>query len=249
MSSHERAKLPADFLKMLSAVTAKRPKTVIDHILKHGQITSQELKDIYGYNHPPRAIRDVREQGIPIETFRVRGNDGRSIAAYRFGDPTDVRKTDLLGRTAFGIDLKAKLIERYGQRCNIYQTPLPERELQIDHRIPYEIAGETLSHSDDLESYMLLSRSANRVKSWSCEHCPNWDKRDIEICRTCYWAYPESYSHVGMRQSRRIDIEWSENEVGIYDRISDLAMSVGESIPDYIKDLLKNHAESHDEAP
>ena len=35
-----------EFLKLLESVTAKRPKTVIDHILKKGYITSQELKDM-----------------------------------------------------------------------------------------------------------------------------------------------------------------------------------------------------------
>ena len=54
-------KYPDDFIKLLHSVKAKRPKTVIDHILEHGQITTEELKDIYGYNHPLRAIRDVRE--------------------------------------------------------------------------------------------------------------------------------------------------------------------------------------------
>lgn len=44
---------PKEFLDLLQSVTAKRPKTVIQHILKHGHITSQELKDIYGYDHPP----------------------------------------------------------------------------------------------------------------------------------------------------------------------------------------------------
>ena len=68
---------PKDFLDLLNSITAKRPATVIKHILDHGFITSQELKDVYGYNHPPRAVRDVREQGIPVETFRVEGNDGR----------------------------------------------------------------------------------------------------------------------------------------------------------------------------
>lgn len=80
--------LPPDFLRRLRRVTAKRPRTVIEHILKHGQITTEELQTTYGYNHPPRAIRDVRELGIPLETFRVASTDGRSIAAYRFGDPT-----------------------------------------------------------------------------------------------------------------------------------------------------------------
>lgn len=72
---------PESFIKLLKSVTGKRPKPVIDHILEHGQITTEELKDVYGYNHPPRAIRDVREQGIPVKTFRVTGSDGRKIAA------------------------------------------------------------------------------------------------------------------------------------------------------------------------
>lgn len=54
-------KFPAYFLELLEGVQQKRARTVIDHILKHGQITTQEIKDTYGYNHPPRTARDVRE--------------------------------------------------------------------------------------------------------------------------------------------------------------------------------------------
>lgn len=61
--------LPKDFIELCHSITAKRPKTVIDHILEHGFITTEELKETYGYNHPPRAVRDVREHGIPLETF------------------------------------------------------------------------------------------------------------------------------------------------------------------------------------
>ena len=133
---------PAEFIKLLRSIQAKRPKTVIDHILEYGQITTEELKDIYGYNHPPRAIRDVREQGIPIITFRVTGSDGRRIAAYKFGDPSEVRAAKLSGRTAFSSKLKDTLVDKFGERCNIYLEDFPIRELQIDHRIPFEIAGD-----------------------------------------------------------------------------------------------------------
>ena len=76
------SELPEYFIKMLNSIEAKRPKTVIQHILKHGFITNEDLKNIYGYNHPPRAIRDVRELGIPIITYRVIDSTGRSIAAW-----------------------------------------------------------------------------------------------------------------------------------------------------------------------
>ncbi len=118
-----KQKYPPEFLRLLKKVKAKRPKTVIDHILKHGKITTEEIKDTYGYNHPPRAIRDVREQGIPVKTFRVTGADGRRIAAYKFGNLSEVRATQLSGRTAFSSNLKDALIEKYGVRCNLYLEP------------------------------------------------------------------------------------------------------------------------------
>ena len=51
--------LPQNVLDKLNSVSAKRPATVIQHILKYGFITTEELKETYGYHHPPRAIRDV----------------------------------------------------------------------------------------------------------------------------------------------------------------------------------------------
>ncbi len=54
---------------LIDGVTALRPRRVLDHILKHGHITTAELTSEYGYNHPPRAARDVREHGIPLVTF------------------------------------------------------------------------------------------------------------------------------------------------------------------------------------
>ena len=39
---------PKKFLDLCRSVTAKRPKTVIDHILKHGHISTEELKEKYG---------------------------------------------------------------------------------------------------------------------------------------------------------------------------------------------------------
>lgn len=38
-----------EFRKKLLSVTAKRPTTIIKHILEHGSITSEEIKSLYGY--------------------------------------------------------------------------------------------------------------------------------------------------------------------------------------------------------
>ena len=238
-------KIPPKFLELLKSVEAKRPRTVIDHILEHGQITTEDLKDIYGYNHPPRAIRDVREQGIPVTTYRVTGSDGRKIAAYKFGDPSEIRATQLSGRTAFSSKLKVSLIEMHGARCNIYCEPFPEKDLQIDHRIPFEIAGD-IGDLDNVNEYMLLCASANRAKSWSCENCDNWTGKEISVCESCYWAFPESYSHVAMRDVRRLDILWAEDEVSEYDRLQEVAAEAQKKVPEYVKNVLRVHFRNKD---
>lgn len=69
-------------LALCKSVDAKRARTVIDHILNHGIISNEELSDLYGYDHPPRAIRDVRENGIPLVTHRVTSpKTGRRVGA------------------------------------------------------------------------------------------------------------------------------------------------------------------------
>lgn len=119
---------PQYFIDKLKSVQSKRPKTVIEHILRHGFITSQEIKDLYGYNHPPRAIRDVREHGIPIITYSVTGTDGRKIAAYKFGNPCEISKniSKNKGRTVLSKAIKMALIEKYGPKCFIYLENLNE---------------------------------------------------------------------------------------------------------------------------
>ncbi len=233
-------KLPKDFVELCQSVTAKRPKTVIDHILEHGYITTEELKEKYGYNHPPRAVRDVREHGIPLETFRVTGSDGRKIAAYRFGDVSKKRFMKLSGRTGLSKKIKETLIKKYGCKCFIYLEEVDERELQIDHRIPYEVGGDGGGAELDPDDFMLLSGSANRAKSWSCEHCENWnDLKDRSICLTCYWAYPESYSHIAMRQIRRLDLIWQGEEVETYEKLKTKSQSLGKEIPEIVKEIIE----------
>lgn len=226
-----------EFLKLLDSITAKRPKTVIQHILKHGFITSQELKDLYGYNHPPRAIRDVREYGIPIDTYRVNGEDGRSIAAYRFGNPDELNHTHSKssGRTTIKKAIKKSLIDVYGSKCFIYLEEIPENELQVDHRIPYEIAGEQKFETAD--DYMLLSPSANRAKSWTCEHCPNWNKREDAMCRRCFWAHPENYEHIAGRFEKIVTILFSGDEIDDYNKVVEHLGT--KTIQAFIKEMIK----------
>lgn len=211
-------KLPKSFLSKLNAVSAKRPKTVIQRIIKNGFVTTEELKGL-GYEHAPRAARDVRELGIPLETFWTKDSSGRRIGAYRFGDPSlagdKISKTK--GRTVLSKALKKALIEKFGAKCFIYLQPMEERLLQVDHRIPYEIGGE--QKAGKLDCYMLLSPSANRAKSWTCEHCPNWERKDASFCVKCFWAHPENYTHIAGHEQRQIVITFTGNEIEDYNKL------------------------------
>lgn len=225
--------------RLIDGVTAKRPRTVLDHILKHGYITTAELKDDYGYNHPPRAARDVREQGIPLETFQVTGPDGRSIAAYRLGDPSKAAPAKAGGRRAFPKAFKETLVEHYGERCALCGWRFPARALQIDHRVPYEVAGD-VADLTDLDAYMLVCGSCNRTKSWTCEACENWQKiKDDTICRSCMWGSPEDYSHVAMEERRTLTIAWQGDDVDAYDELREEAAEAGLDLPDYAREILK----------
>lgn len=230
---------PAEFLELLNSVNAKRPRTVIQHILNNGYITSEELKDVYGYNHPPRAVRDVREYGIPIETYRVVGKDGKSIAAYRFGNPTEAQNkiSKSSGRTVLSKALKQALVAKYGSKCFVYLEPMNENILQVDHRVPYEIAGE--QDEKNIDCYMLLSPSANRAKSWTCEHCENWAEKDVSFCMHCFWAYPENYDHVAGKDERIISLIFSENEIEDYCKLIELTGI--ENAQKMIKEILHEH--------
>ena len=223
-------------------VTAKRPRTVIDHILKHGYITTEEIQNLYGYDHPPRAARDVRESGIPLETYwMVSERTGRRIGAYRFGDPNDIRRGRIGGRRAFSKTFRDALIARYDSRDAITGERMDARYLQIDHRVPYDVAGEEIYDEANLDAYMLLDASSQRAKSWSCEQCRNWyEGRDAAVCRSCFWASPEDYTHVAEEQIRRVDIEWRGAEVEAFERLRARAEREDLTVASLLKKLSKS---------
>lgn len=234
--------MSAEFFAACLAVIAKRPRTVIHHILVHGFITTEDLNERYGYDHPPRAVRDVRDSGIPLETFRAKSRKtGRMIAAYRFADPAQMVAGRIGGRRAFSKRFKAVLLAHYGARSTLTNEALDPRYLQIDHRIPYHIAGNDAD--DNPDHYMLLDASAQRAKSWSCENCENFrGHRNPAVCRECYWAYPEAYTHIATREHRRLDVTWTGDEVRHFKILAADAAANCLSVQDLVKRLVKDYS-------
>jgi len=218
-------------------ITGKRARVVVDHILKHGSITTENLEN-YGYKHPPRAIRDVREQGLPLEMFWTKNATGRKIAGYRFGNIEAIRHDRLEGRSILSKEFHEQVCTLHGFKCGICQTSYESRYFKLDHRVPYEVGGEP--ETPTIKEYMPLCGSCNRAKSWSCEHCVNWlEKKDPAICATCYWATPDDYNHVAMRQMRRLDVVWEGQEVADFDVMADTAKEQEVPMPDFVKHALR----------
>ena len=241
------AKIDEEIRKIAEEVIAagknKRAIAVLKALLDKGQITTDDLNDL-GYNHPPRAVGDVRDLGIPVVTGSTTSErTGRRMAVYTFGDPKDIQEGRIGGRSALPKKFKTALISRYGSIDCITGATLDERVLQIDHRIPYRIAGDAGLSDHDVESYMLLDASSQRAKSWSCEHCKNLLKlRDEEICRGCFWAFPEDYSHIAMEDIRRVDLVFQGAEVEIYDKLAEQAENSHSSVADLVKSILNQTA-------
>ena len=233
-----KTKYPKEFLDQIASITNKRAKIVIEHIMKHGFITTEDLETIYGYSHPPRAARDVREVGIPLETFKVKSKEGKSIAAYRFGNLNQIQKNRVEGRIAFSKKFKNQLCEQFKGCCSICNAVLENRYLQIDHRIPYQIGGD-VSQEREISDFILLCSSCNRAKSWSCEHCGNWNEdKDPEKCLSCYWGAPVNYTHIAGKEMRRMDLQWSGEEIKYYDAIKLIAEKNNVALPEFVKVII-----------
>lgn len=222
----------------------KRAIAVLKVLLDKGSISTDELNDL-GYNHPPRAVGDVRDAGIPIETGSgTSERSGRRMAVYSFGDPSKIQEGRIGGRSALPKKFKTALLERYGSIDCITGAELDERVLQIDHRIPYRIAGDAGLSDHDVEAYMLLDASSQRAKSWSCEHCKNMELRKVELCQTCYWAFPEDYRHIALMDIRRTDVSWQGDDVAVHDKIKTLAETRGLTVREILLELARQKVNS-----
>lgn len=236
----ERPDIDPRIKALAHRVTAKRPRTVIDHLFEFGSISTEELQDLYGYTHPPRAIRDVREAGIPIEShWIVSARTGRRIAEYRFGNPDNVVQGRHGGRRALPTSLKESLVEKFGEVDQITGQQVPARMLQIDHRVPYEIAGDPTIPFDPSD-FMLLDASTQRAKAFTCAECPNMiNERSIPTCLSCYWANPEGHQHVATLPVRRADVVWRAEEVSDHDALAAISRERGVSVSAMIKSVVR----------
>ena len=185
---------------------SKRAREAAALILEKGSCTTTDLEN-YGYKHAPRVIRDLREAGVEILT-----------TPERYFDPGNEKPKTRARYTIVGVDPNRKsrrpipkrvsnAVKSSG-RCEACGSSI---NLQVDHRVPFEIGGETIPHVVD--ELMPLCGSCNRSKSWTCENCPNWETKDPNICKSCYWASPDFYDHISTKLEKMIQISIDDPEI------------------------------------
>lgn len=210
---------------------SRRAKYAVERIIETGYVTTADLNAM-GYDHPPRAIGDIKDAGIKVKKRMVLV-DGRRMARYEL-DPAEGANADMIGRRALGKAFRDRLFQVWKFRCAVCDGRFTSRELQADHRVPYRIAGEPESVTP--EEFMPLCPSCNRAKSWSCETCLNWVRKEVEVCKSCLWASPNDYSHVATLPERRLYVTWSgEGEISKFDAFVAAAKGEGRSAVEEIK--------------
>ncbi len=124
-----------ELMERVAAVTNKRARFVLDSIVKNGLVTTEEIHQA-GYDHPPRAAQDAKDLGFQLKRVNVKHSNGRTIGAYLF-DEAEL-EPGRSGRKLLPKKERDALIEAAGNKCQIDGA---EHNLQLDHRIPYEVAG------------------------------------------------------------------------------------------------------------
>ena len=107
--------------------------------------------------------------------------------------------------------------------------------------MPYEVAGDD-NEKWNVADFMLLCGSCNRAKSWACEHCENWQNKKLQsVCLTCYWANPDNYAHIALREVRRVDVIWNKGEIQAYEQLKKESLANDYPIPNYVKRIVRKH--------
>ena len=126
------------------------------------------------------------------------------------------------GRKNFTKADKIELCKTHSNRCFFCRGVFAGNELQIDHKIPYELAGNTEYEKFGRDALIPLCASCNRSKSWGCEGCDNFIIKEHKNCETCYWVNPDTYEHIAMRESLHLNVVFEKGELG-YDFFSQLS--------------------------
>lgn len=232
------SKKEKDKLAELAKKLGKRPRTVLEKLLENGSISTYELGQL-GYDQPPRAAQDLKEAGVRLITKQGKHpKSGSRMGIYHLHPEQPLLTGRFTGRKAFPKAFREKVYAYFNNKCNICNVEYDTTMLQIDHRIPYIVAGEIKQLR--VQDFQPLCGSHQRTKSWVCEHCRNRERRLKRVCRTCYWAFPDKgYRHIATVPERRLDVTWKgPSELRLYTQLRRLCTKEAVDLQTMIKIII-----------
>lgn len=176
-----------EFFVALFQVASARACFVRDQILRNRSVTTSEIAK--EYNHPPRAAGDLSDAGIPLRTERTKDASGSSVVRYTFDPQSFEEQRENRGTQP------ARETFLPGRRCALCPSgvSLKWRLLQVDHRVPFSRVRNKAANLEGDAAFQALCPSHNAEKREACAKC----KCSEDECRSCYYAYPEKYTHIG----------------------------------------------------
>lgn len=58
------------------------------------------------------------------------------------------------------------------------------------------------------------------------------------MCKECYYAYPENYSHIAGKMERRVNVIFGDKDVQLYDELLEQAEANGITCEEEIKRMI-----------
>jgi hypothetical protein len=174
-----------------------REKGVLAIYLRQGFITKQDCTDA-GFDVV--VTRDLTKHGL------VFGDQGGRIY-LDFGLSNERLASSTGGFQTLPARKRDEFLRESHLTCALCRCQFEKKRLCGDHRVPHRVAGNRLTEQEGMLAYQVLCYTCNNRKQKACAACPNQQtKRDIEMCRSCFWAYPDTYTHVAGQPERRLEI-------------------------------------------
>ena len=223
-----------------------RAKAAADLLMNKGIITKYDFESTnVPISQAPRAIRDLKDHGIPIKTLeRVNVPQSKSkVSQYTFGDVADITVANKYGRMYNPTGMKDRLAKLHGNVCVFCGKELSGKDRELDHKLPVNIFGD-LSPVERLnpDNYQLVCRKCNRLKREATSHGAFDDRQDgMEVVEHNYWYDPVQYrkNKSDSLFAQSIVIWNTNNDLRLYKEVSQYAKESNKSFQNSLKDIVK----------
>jgi hypothetical protein len=212
-----------EFLDLLVSNFSKRGNFVRDTMLTKGSVTRW---DMLGAGYDPVAVCDLTSLGVTVSTKMI-SEKGKSSMEYTLNPQAFIDRAE--SRMFMTPKERRRFFRSYGCKCLTCSLTLDPRSLQVDHRIPFILVGNSLVKLEGYSALKPACPSCNSTREDICRECIKKRGTNHEVleCRTCYWAYPENYTHIAGTHRSLILVASTRDDPSKLEQVREFALSIG----------------------